>query len=268
MHVGTRTNTEDLWVFWVVHEKHHTHIRETAEHLVWSQSQCRQRSYWNVRLLCSTHTQSCVMLNVRNVAEERFQFSFTEWEQVRGVYTYAGTGRQLWLGCAPDCPPPRYWTRRRCPSSVSWYELDLDDKGRRGERGSGSSIHMKYLNVVTPTLDRDAKKKSGETEWRRPEWGDRAPPENTQEGNRQTWVHSYLQIILSFGFDLQPYFNVGGVCRVSTVLIILATTWSQTVVVSYPACVPKGAKTNHKKYWQTVWLEKDGQTLNILCSCQ
>lgn len=37
----------------------------------------------------------------------------------------AGTGRQLWLGCAPYCPPLRYWPRPRCPSSVSLYEHDL-----------------------------------------------------------------------------------------------------------------------------------------------
>lgn len=43
------------------------------------------------------------------------------------VSTYAGTGRPLWLDCAPCCPPRRNRPLPRCPSSASWYEHDLCD---------------------------------------------------------------------------------------------------------------------------------------------
>lgn len=68
-----------------------------------------------------------------------------------GVCTYAGTGRQLWLDCAPCCPPLRYWPLPRCPSFVSWYEHDLDDRG-----GGESQFNLHELLVFTPTPDRDA----------------------------------------------------------------------------------------------------------------
>lgn len=83
------------------------------------------------------------------------------------VYTYAGTGRQLWLGCAPYCPPQRYWPRLRCPSFVSWYEHDLDDKGeskrREGREAVGELNPLESLAYVHPN--------PGQRCWRRKSLG-------------------------------------------------------------------------------------------------
>ncbi len=117
------------------------------------------------------------------------------------------------------------------------------------------------------------KKKSGETEWRRPGWEDRAPPENTQEGDRQTWVHYYLQIILSVRFNLQLELRMVGICPVSTVMLVLAEAWTTGTHKLSGFKVHKWEMTQVLNVLKQIirnigklfdpGLEKDGQTLKV-----
>ncbi len=174
-----RTNTGDLWDWrffsgccctW----EHHTHTQETAKQRVRSASKCRRGSYWNVsdRLVCSMHTQSCVVLNV---TEENLTLIPTvgcvyirwDWETTLArLRPLLSTTEVL----APPTLPELCLLVRTRPR---WWGKEEGGKGRRRrERGETESLmHMNYFFVFTPTLEKDAGGKSGETEWRRPGWG-------------------------------------------------------------------------------------------------